>query len=80
MKYDNNALELLCETFGNDLRQILNFMQMWSKKSDSLLYSETKLGLVGTKKDESVMITNFDAASKLLNRSEVKLMPKNQNI
>ena len=67
-----NALELLCETFGNDIRQILTFMQIWSNKSDSLLYSEAKNGLVGAKKDESGMITNFDAAARLLNRSEVR--------
>ena len=44
---------------------------MWSTRSDSLLYSEAKLGLVGTRKDETVMITNFDAASRLLNKAEV---------
>ena len=76
MKYDMKAFDLLAETYGNDIRQILTFMQVWSKTSKSLNYSETQLGLVGSKKDETVMITNFDAATKLLNRSEVLISEK----
>ena len=29
-------MENLCENLNNDLRQILNFLEMWSKKSKNL--------------------------------------------
>lgn len=72
LKSDQKALELVCETFGNDIRQILNFLQMWKSRSNILKYDDAQKGLVGGKKDESVMITGLDAAAKLLNRMEVK--------
>jgi replication factor C subunit 1 len=66
MRVDLNSLEYLCESFGNDIRQILNFLQMYSKRADTLTYMDAKNTLNKSKKDETVMMNNFDAAKKLM--------------
>ena len=72
MSTDQNTLELICENLGNDLRQILGYLEMKSrmKGGQSLQYKETKERIKDNKKDEAVMINNFEAATKLLNRNE----------
>jgi len=66
LRVDLNSLEYLCENFGNDIRQILNFLQMYSKRGTSLTYMDAKNSLAKVKKDETVMMNNFDAAKKLM--------------
>lgn len=58
---EKESLEKLIESSGNDIRQIINILQMWK---NSLL---TKSQLTSISKDEKVMINNFDAAHRLLN-------------
>ena len=72
MKVDMNSLEYLCESFGNDIRQIINFLEVYSKKSKILDYQNTKQTFGTVKKDQAVMISNFDAATKFLCKSSVQ--------
>ena len=63
-----NALEHLCEICGNDVRQIMNFIELWTRTHKSIKYKD----LTGDNqkiqgKDEIVMLKNFDAAKELLN-------------
>ena len=67
INYEINALEYLCEICGNDIRQIINFMELWTRKNKSIKFKD----LTGGKdriqgKDEVVMLKNFDAAKELL--------------
>ena len=72
MRVDMNSLEYLCESFGNDIRQIINFLEVYSKKSKILDYQNTKQTFGTVKKDQAVMISNFDAATKFLCKSSVQ--------
>ena len=63
---DNSSLDYLCESFGNDIRQMVNYLQLHSKRSKSLNYEDTKGSFFKANKDRSVMINNFDAAKMIL--------------
>ena len=68
IQYETNALEYLCEICGNDIRQLINYIELWSRTHKSIKYKD----LVGSGekiegKDEVVMLSNFDAAKELLN-------------
>ena len=69
INYEINALEYLCEICGNDIRQIINFVELWTRKNKSIKFKD----LAGNNnqklqgKDEIVMLKNFDAARELLN-------------
>lgn len=49
-------VEEVIESSGNDIRQIINILQMWKNHQ---LHSGFLKNIM---KDESVMISNFDAA------------------
>jgi len=70
LKADENSLEFLIGIMGNDIRQVINFLQIWSKKSNTFVYSTLKPKAKTFQKDEAVMISNFDAGTKLMRRSE----------
>lgn len=55
------------ESSGNDIRQVINILQMWKNHSLSSDFIK-KIG-----KDESVMISNFDAAQRLLDHGKKSL-------
>lgn len=42
LSLDVNTLELLCESLGNDIRQILNILQMWRRTSSTMDFMEMK--------------------------------------
>ena len=66
--YELNALEYLAEICGNDIRQIINFVELWTRQNKSIKFKDLTGGnqkLQG--KDEVVMLKNFDAAKELLN-------------
>ena len=66
LSVDMNSLEYMCETFGNDIRQMLNLLQMYARKYNTLTYADAKGAMGKTKKDETVMMNNFDAARRLM--------------
>ena len=68
IKYELNALEYLCEICRNDIRQLINFIEIWSRLNKSIKYND----LTGNEqkiqgKDEVVLLKNFVAAKELLN-------------
>jgi replication factor C subunit 1 len=69
-----NALETLAESCGGDLRMILNQMQMLARsplyRTSGVKYLDMKEKLKEMSKDQSIMLTGFDACKKLLNSSE----------
>ena len=71
---ESNAVEYLCESVGNDIRQCLNFLELWSRKSNDLKFKDIKQGYNKYSKDNGLMISNFSAAQKMLNKNEVILI------
>ena len=69
-----NALEFLCESVGNDIRQCINFVEMWAKNHNSIKFNEIQQKYGSFNKDSVCMISNFDASQKLLNSSNSKRM------
>ena len=68
INYENNALEYLCEICGNDIRQIINFVELWSRQNKSIKFKDLTGGNQKIQgKDEVVLLKNFDAARELLN-------------
>lgn len=72
LKAEKTMLRKLIESSGSDLRQIINVLQMWKNQSARL--GENFMNTIA--KDEKVMLNNFDAASKLLNLGDHKVMTK----
>ena len=73
-----NALEYICESCNNDIRQFLNFIEMYSKTHKSITFKDISNNMNSYNKDTSVMLSNFDAAGKLLNSSNSKKMNTRQ--
>lgn len=57
----------MVESSGNDLRQIINILQMWKNHQLDSGF------LKNIAKDETVMISNFDAAHRLLDHGRKNL-------
>ncbi len=71
IQVERNALEYLCESVGNDIRQCLNFLEMWSRKFKDLRYSDMTDKYKKFNKDSLLMVNSFEASSKLLNKTQV---------
>lgn len=69
---DEKQLYQLIESSGNDIRQIINILQMWHTH----LAENPRLQFNGVLKDEKVMINNFEAASRLLNQGNPQMRAK----
>lgn len=52
----------MIESSGNDIRQVINNLQMWNQPGDSKLTNN-----IAAQKDDKVMINNFEAAHRILN-------------
>jgi replication factor C subunit 1 len=74
LKVDDNSIDFLIGIMGNDIRQCLNFLQIWSKKSKTFVYASLKPQEKSIRKDEAVMISNFDAGTRLMRRGEFEKM------
>ena len=75
IQYELNALEYLCEICGNDIRQIINYIELWTRTHKNIKFNDLNgkdQKIQG--KDEIVMLTNFDAAKELLN-SKSRFLP-----
>lgn len=71
LQVDQVTLEHLVEASGNDIRQVINILQMWKNTQ-----MNDKSFLRKVSKDESVMINNFDAAHRLLDHGKNSLNEK----
>lgn len=72
MSVDSAALEQVVESCGNDIRQTLTVLEMWSRTSPTMNVMQANKGLKHVTKDPISMIGNFDAGAKLLNQREMK--------
>lgn len=70
MQLEENAAELLAESVGNDIRQVLNCLQMWGQRSDSVSYTDMKEGISKVRKDDILRVSNFDATRTILDGRE----------
>lgn len=62
-----NAAEALAESCGNDIRQVLNALQMWaSGDKGKMTYAEYSKQKNAINKDESLRIGLFDAAKSIV--------------
>ena len=62
MRIEMNAAEAIAESCGNDIRQVLNCLQMWSSKEGaSMSYKDLKDRQASINKDEILRVTMFDA-------------------
>ena len=60
-------LDQVCEMLDNDLRQIINFLQISTHRSKTLSAGDLRQSL--GKKDQQVMMTHFEAAKSLMTRA-----------
>lgn len=74
LKVEENAIENLCESVGNDIRQCLNFLQFWSRKFSELKFFDMKNHFGKFNKDSAVMINHFDGVTRLLTRASFAKM------
>lgn len=73
IQVEQNALEFLCESVGNDIRQCINFLEFWAKTHKTFCFNDVKGAYNSFNKDSVNMISNFDAAHKLLNYTNQKM-------
>jgi len=67
LEIEQNAAEALAESCGNDIRQVLNALQMWaSSKKSTMTYAEFNENKKSINKDESLRISLFDAARMIV--------------
>lgn len=63
---EGQALELLCESVGGDIRQVLNALQMWRSSSDSMRISDVQQSLNRIEKDKVLRQSAYEACGLLL--------------
>jgi replication factor C subunit 1 len=69
---ERNAAEAIAESCGNDVRQVMNCLQMWAQKksddgcSDALTYKGLKAREHAISKDAILRVTLFDAARTIV--------------
>eukprot|EP00953_Heterococcus_sp_UTEX-ZZ885_P001352 1242-Heterococcus_DN1.PRE.1 len=56
-----DAATVYSESVGNDIRQVLHAMEMWSRRSSTMKYKEVKGGLNNMEKDKGLGMNPFDA-------------------
>lgn len=72
LSVERNAAEAIAESCGNDVRQVLNLLQMWATKKnaedadDALTYKSFKDRGKSIQKDEMLRVSLFDAAKMIV--------------
>ena len=66
LQVDSNAAEMLVEQAGNDIRQVLNCLQMWRAQSQVVRFNEMKDRMGSIEKDKILRQTPFDACQTIL--------------
>ncbi|CAK4663576.1 unnamed protein product [Aphanomyces euteiches] len=62
---EKNALEEAAERFGNDIRQLLNWMQMWRRNQTSMTYDDVIKQFFQNEKDEVLRLNPFSATQQI---------------
>ncbi|MCQ2819606.1 MAG: AAA family ATPase [archaeon] len=63
---EQNALEFLVESVGNDIRQCLNFLELWSRNVKTLTYTGLKSNYNSFNKDYLASYGAFSATKEIL--------------
>lgn len=68
LQVERNAAEALAESCGNDVRQVLNSLQMWASQEDGsrMSYKDLKKREHSINKDAILRVSLFDAARSIL--------------
>lgn len=69
MKIEQNAVEAIAESCGNDIRQVLNCLQMWSSSKSggkSLTYRDLRDREHSINKDAILRVSMFDATKQII--------------
>ena len=66
LRVERNAAEAIAESCGNDVRQVLNVLQMWAQKKGDLTYQTLKEREGSIQKDEILRVGLFDAAKTIM--------------
>jgi replication factor C subunit 1 len=67
MAVEQNAAEAIVESCGNDVRQVLNCLQMWASNNGSnMTYRDLKEREHSINKDEILRVSLFDAAKTIM--------------
>lgn len=71
MHIEINAAEAIAESCGNDIRQVLNCIQMWSnnntnKNNKNMTYKDLKERQNDINKDESLRLNIFDSTKMII--------------
>lgn len=61
LNVEHNAMEQLVESVGNDIRQVLNALQMWARSSSSMKYADLKDRMQTIEKDKLLRLTGARA-------------------
>jgi replication factor C subunit 1 len=69
---EENALTYLVESVNNDIRQCINFLELWARRNRSLKFFDLQKGYSKFSKDSLGMMSNFEAAGKFLNKQVVR--------
>ncbi|RHY57657.1 hypothetical protein DYB38_007178 [Aphanomyces astaci] len=62
---ERNALEEAAERFGNDIRQLLNWMQMWKRSQHTMTYDDVVQQFYQSEKDEVLRLNPFSATQQI---------------
>ena len=65
---DNQSLGYIVDSFGNDIRQTINYLDLCSRTKRNV--NDIKKNCEEVKKDKSVTVSSFDICKILLNRNE----------
>ena len=65
---DNQTLNYIVESFGFDIRQIINYLDLFSRNKRNI--ASLKNNCENVKKDKSVTVGSFDICKILLNKSD----------
>lgn len=69
MRVEMNAAEAIAESCGNDIRQVLNSLQMWANRkgsNDSMTYKDVKERQHSINKDAILRVSMFDATKLIV--------------
>lgn len=70
MQIEQNAAEVIVESCGNDIRQVMNCIQMWASKNkdqkQTMRYKDVKERMSSIDKDEILRVSMFDATVKIV--------------
>ncbi|KAF0719478.1 Aste57867_1014 [Aphanomyces stellatus] len=65
LQAERNALEEAAERFGNDIRQLLNWMQMWKRSKNTMTYDDVVKSFYQSEKDEVLRLNPFSATQQI---------------